>query len=119
MKKVILLIISVFIMGISSLYARSIKFNKKIGQGGSHRTSMPIVMADVTNDMMELEVKRFEGKVYVDIFDAFGNVVLSDILQTDGKIEKTLDLSGYENGQYVIEVELSDITYSGNFQLKD
>ena len=80
---------------------------------------MPIVMADVTNDMMELEVKRFEGKVYVDIFDAFGNVVLSDILQTDGKIEKTLDLSGYENGQYVIEVELSDITYSGNFQLKD
>ena len=83
------------------------------------RTSMPIVMADVTNGMMELEIKRFEGKVYFNIFDASGNVVLSDVLQTDGKTEKTLDLSGYENGQYFIEVELSDITYSGNFQLKD
>lgn len=118
MKKVILLIISVFVMGISSLYARSIKFNKKIEQGGRHRTSMPVVMADVTNGMMELEINRFEGKVYVKIFDAFGNVVLSDILQTDGKTEKTLDLSGYENGQYFIEVGLNDITYSGSFDLQ-
>lgn len=55
--------------------------------------------------------------VYAKIFDASGNVVLSDILQTDGKTEKTLDLSGYENGQYFIEVELSDITYSGSFDL--
>lgn len=57
--------------------------------------------------------------VYAKIFAALVNVVLSDILQTDGKTEKTLNLSGNENGQYVIEVELSDITYSGNFQLKD
>lgn len=119
MKKVILLIISVLMMGSLTLYACPVKFKVKKEQSGRHRTSMPMVMADVTNDMMELEINRFEGKVYFNIFDASGNVVLSDILQTDGKIEKTLDLSGYENGQYFIEVELNDISYSGSFQLKD
>ena len=104
-------------MGSLTLYARPVKIKVKKEQSGRHRTSMPVVMADVTNDIMELDSNRFEGKVYVNIFDASGNVVLSDILQTDGKTEKTLDLSGYENGQYFIEVELNDITYIGSFDL--
>lgn len=118
MKKILIIFFALAI-GFTSLNAQQIKFKTKVTQSGRHRTSIPVVMADVTNGMLKLEIKRFEGKVYVYIFDASGNIVLSDILQTDGKTEKTLDLSGYENGQYFIEVELSDITYSGSFQLKD
>ena len=85
--------------------------------GGRTRSVLPVVEADFNNDYIVVRLNRYEGDVCVKIYDASGNVVLSDILQTDGKTEKTLDLSGYENGQYVIEVELSDITYSGSFDL--
>lgn len=86
--------------------------------GGRTRSVLPIAEADFDSDYIVVRIDKYEGDVCVKIYDEAGNVVLSDILQIDGKSEKTLDLSDYKNGQYFIEVELNDLTYSGIFDLQ-
>ena len=79
--------------------------------------SITQVSADYENGFLTVNVQKYSGMVWVYIYDADGNVSGINVSNIDGNGTINTDMSSLPNGEYSIDIVLSDNTYTGNFAI--
>lgn len=79
--------------------------------------SITQVSADYGNGFLTVNVQKYSGMVWVYIYDADGNFSGINVSNINGNGTIDTDVSSLPNGEYSIDIVLSDNTYTGNFAI--
>lgn len=104
----------------TSVFGRDIHLSKVGTKGTSDRprTGEPAVSADLTDNVVTIDVDRYLGSAIVVIEDESGTTCTTDSSSVYGHAAFTLDVSGLIDGNYTITISLSDgTTLQGSFTL--
>lgn len=118
MKKQFISFLAVFAIVLTS-YADPITLKRttETHQGGP-RSGEPAVSADLTDNVVTIDVDRYLGSAIVVIEDESGTTCTTDSSCVYGHAAFTLDVSGLIDGNYTITISLSDgTTLQGSFTL--
>lgn len=97
--------------------AKCIYFKHRIVDRGKARTVLPYVCGELESKVLALSVNRYIGDVYVCIYDAYGNVILTDSKSIQDRSTLSLNLCDFAEGEYWVMVALGDNVYNGIFFL--
>lgn len=118
MKKIILLPIVALMCSISVIANPLVLRRRAMYQhGGMRMPSITQVSADYGNGFLTVNVQKYSGMVWVYIYDADGNVSGINVSNINGNGTIDTDVSSLPNGEYSIDIVISDNTYTGNFAI--
>lgn len=107
-------------MCIAPVYSRhiSIKAKGAFQRGAARVPSITSVVADYDDyDVVSVNLQKYTGMVWVYIYDTNGNIVGSSASQITGEGTVTLNVQDYPEGEYTIDIVLSNATYEGTFNV--
>lgn len=79
-------------------------------------TQIPVVTANVTDEVVTSSIQQFDGVAYVYISDEYGNVVEECSFEVDDSY--TFSLSLEEDGNYTIKFEVGNYYFVGDFSVQ-
>lgn len=69
------------------------------------------VYPNPSNGQFNIHINQFVGKVNIQVVDINGRIVLNND-NVDFNLEKTIDLSGFQAGMYILKVSADNLNYS-------
>ena len=95
----------------------NVRTKSTLPRGGARMPSITQVRADYEDGILTVNIQRYFGMVWVYIYDADGNVSGINVSNINGNGTIDTDVSSLPNGEYSIDIVLSDNTYTGNFAI--
>lgn len=95
----------------------NVRTKSTLPRGGARMPSITQVRADYEDGILTVNIQRYFGMVWLYIHDANGNISETSISNINGNGTIDTDVSSLPNGEYSIDIVLSDNTYTGNFAI--
>lgn len=80
--------------------------------------SITIVEADYENRTVTLNIKKYSGTVWINIYDDNGSIVGANAANISGAGIVTMEVNNLSSGVYILSVALSSASYEGSFQVE-
>ena len=77
-----------------------------------------IVDADYENSTVTLNIKKYSGTVWINIYDDNGSIVGANAANISGAGIVTMEVNNLSSGVYILSVALSSASYEGSFQVE-
>ena len=85
--------------------------------GRMRMPSITIVEADYENRTVTLNIKKYSGTVWINIYDDNGSIVGANAANISGAGIVTMEVNNLSSGVYILSVALSSASYEGSFQV--
>lgn len=86
--------------------------------GRMRMPSITIVEADYENRTVTLNIKKYSGTVWINIYDDNGSIVGANAANISGAGIVTMEVNNLSSGVYILSVALSSASYEGSFQVE-
>lgn len=86
--------------------------------GRMRMPSITIVEADYENRTVTLNIKKYSGTVWINIYDDNGSIVGANAANISGACIVTMEVNNLSSGVYILSVALSSASYEGSFQVE-
>lgn len=99
------------------MQAEEVVLNKESTEtnNGGMRSVHPSVKADIENNVIKVDIKRFSGTALIYIYNYVGTPVTIQSVNVQGSSSSIIDVNGLEQGEYTLRVILCETTFSGSF----
>lgn len=86
--------------------------------GRMRMPSITIVEGDYENRTVTLNIKKYSGTVWINIYDDNGSIVGANAANISGAGIVTMEVNNLSSGVYILSVALSSASYEGSFQVE-
>lgn len=86
--------------------------------GRMRMPSITIVEADYENRTVTLNIKKYSGTVWINIYDDNGSIVGANAANISGAGIVTMEVNNLSSGVYILSVALSSASYEGSFRVE-
>ena len=119
MKKILLLSF-IALTCCFNMNAESVQLRRRamFQHGRMRMQSITIVEADYENRTVTLNIKKYSGTVWINIYDDNGSIVGANAANISGAGIVTMEVNNLSSGVYILSVALSSASYEGSFQVE-
>lgn len=119
MKKILLLSL-IALTCCFNMNAESVPLRRRamFQHGRMRMPSITIVEADYENRTVTLNIKKYSGTVWINIYDDNGSIVGANAANISGAGIVTMEVNNLSSGVYILSVALSSASYEGSFQVE-
>lgn len=113
-KNLVVLLLLTLSMQMQATEVIYVKANKPVNNGGA-RSVLSSVQAEIDDNIISIEIKRFVGTAYLYVFNNVGTPVSMQSINVEGSSSSIIDVNELERGEYTLSVVLDETNFSGSF----